>query len=191
VSEPARIDAEHRAYDVFEAMRRRRMHRQFTDEPVSRELLDRMVYAAGRAQAVRADIRHLVVVTDPRLIHTLHQLCPGLIANGPAAVVVCTDLEREEALVGQRGVEHVARLDAGAAAGYMALAAPALELGVCIVTSWNDPAVQAVLDLPAHIRPEVIVSIGHPIPKPARAMRKFAPIVHENRYGTAWEEDRS
>jgi nitroreductase len=179
------------AYDVFKAMRRRRMHREFTDEPVSREVLDKLVYAAGRAQAVRADIRHIVVVTDPRLVHTLRQLCPGLIANCVAAVVVCSDLEREEALVGQRGVEHVARLDAGAAGGYMALAAPALDIGVCIVTSWNDAAVQAVLGLPAHIRPEVIVAVGHPVPKPSKAIRRFEPIVHENRYGTGWEQERT
>jgi nitroreductase len=191
VSEATRTDAERRAYDVFDAMRRRRMHRQFTAEPVSRELLGRLVYAAGRAQAVRADIRHLVVVTDPRLLHTLRQLCPGLIANGTADVVVCSDLVLAEALVGRRGVEHVVRLDAGAAAGYMALAAPALELGVCIVTSWNEPAVQAALDLPEHIRPEVIVAVGHPIANPPRAMRRFPPIVHENRYATPWEEERA
>lgn len=191
MTEATRTDTERRAYDVFEAMRRRRMHRKFTDEPVSREVLGRLVYAAGRAQAVRADIRHIVVITDGRLIHTLRQLCPGLIANCTAAVVVCSDLERAEALVGQRGVEHVVRLDAGSAAGYMALAAPALGIGVCIVTSWNDPAVQGALDLPPHIRPEVIVAAGHPVPNPPRAIRKFDPVVHENRYGTVWEEERS
>jgi nitroreductase len=189
VSQAAPPTAARAAYDVFEAMRRRRMHRQFVHEPVSRELLSRLVYAAGRAQAVRADIRHLVVVTDSRLVHTLRQICPGLIANSPALVVVCSDLERAEALVGTRGVEHVTRLDAGAAAGYMALAAPALGIGVCIVTSWNEPAVQAVLELPAHVRPEVIVAVGHPVPNPPRGVRRFEPIVHENRYGTAWQEN--
>jgi len=190
VSESTSTHAEREAYDLFEAMRRRRMHRQFTDEPVSRELLGKLVYAAGRAQAVRADIRHIVVVTDRRLVHTLRQLCPGLIANCVAAIVVCSDLERTEALVGQRGVEHVARLDAGSAAGYMALAAPALDIGVCIVTSWNDPAVQAALGLPSHIRPEVIVAVGHPVPNPPKAIRRFNPIVHENRHGTGWEQER-
>jgi nitroreductase len=175
------------AVDVFDAMRRRRMHRQFTPEPVSREILERLVYAAGRAQAVRADIRHIVVVTDPRIVRTLRQVCPGLIANAPSVIVVCSDLDRAEALVGTRGVEHVVRLDAGAAAGYMALAAPALGIGVCIVTSWNETGVQAVLDLPPHVRPEVIVAVGNPIPNPARAVRRFEPVVHENRYGSAWE----
>ena len=177
------------AYDVFEAMRRRRMHRLFTEEPVSRELLERLVYAAGRAQVARAEIRHLVVVSDPRLVWTLRQVCPGFIANATAAIVVCSDVERAEALVGTRGAEHVARLDAGSAAGYMALAAPALGIGICVVTSWNESAVQAIFGLPAHIRPEIMVAVGHPIPNPPRGMRRFDPIVHENRFGEPWQED--
>src|SRR5690554_4258767 len=108
--------------DVFEAMRRRRMHRNFTDEPVARELLEKLVYAAGRAQAVRAGIRHLVVVDDPRIIWTLRQMCPGFIANAPAAIVICSDVRKAGELVGTQGVHEVSRFDAGAAAGYLLLA---------------------------------------------------------------------
>ncbi len=175
-----------RSLDAFEAMRRRRMHRVFTDDPVDREELDRLVYAAGRAQAVRSDIRHLVVVDDIRVVRTIRQSCPGFISNAPALIAICSDLERAEALVGHRGVVVVARLDAGAAAGYIALAAVSLSLGVCTVTSWTEVAVQAVLGLPPHIRPEVLVAVGHPVPNPPRAMRRFEPIVHENRFARAW-----
>jgi nitroreductase len=175
--------------DLFEAMRRRRMHRMFTDEPVARERLDTMVYAAGRAQAVRADIRHLVVVDDPRLVRTIRQVCPGFVNNAPALIAVCSDLQRAEELVGTRGVEVVARLDAGGAAGYLALAAPALGLGICVVTSWTESAVQAVLGLPDRVRPEVLVAVGHPVPDPPRAVRRFEPVVSHNRHGTPWNEE--
>ncbi len=159
------------------------MHRAFTPDPVDSGDLNSLVYAAGRAQAVRADIRHLVVVDDFRIVRTIRQSCPGFISNAPALIAVCSDLERAKALVGSRGVEVVARLDAGAAAGYIALAALRLGLGVCTVTSWSEVAVQAVLGLPSHIRPEVLVAVGHPIPNPPRAIRRFEPIVHENRFG--------
>lgn len=172
--------------DVFEAMRRRRMHRAFTDEPVSRELLEQLLYAAGRAQAVRAGVRHLIAVTDPRIVWTLRQLCPGFIANAPNAIVICSDVEKARELVGTQGAEEVSRFDAGGAAGYLALAAPALGLGMCVVTSWNDAAVRAILGLPDGLRPEIIVAVGHPVANPPRGVKRFEPIVHENRFGDRW-----
>src|SRR6185369_15035175 len=35
--------------DLFDAMKKRRMHRAFAPDPVPRELMDKMLYAAGRA----------------------------------------------------------------------------------------------------------------------------------------------
>lgn len=162
------------------------MHRAFTDEPVSDEDLTQLVYAAGRAPVARPDIRHLVVVTNPRLMRTVRQACPGFINNAPALIAVCSDLEAAERAVGRRGREVVARLDAGAAAGYLTLAAPALGLGVCIVTSWTESAVQEILELPPHIRPEVLVAIGHPVSPSPPAIRRFEPAVHREQFGTPW-----
>ena len=48
--------------DVFDAMRKRRMYRHFVQEPLSEEVLQKLVYAAGRAPVARADLRHIVVV---------------------------------------------------------------------------------------------------------------------------------
>ena len=56
--------------DLFAAMRKRRMHRAFVPEPVPRELLEKLVYAAGRAATARAGIRHQIVVDDPGLMAT-------------------------------------------------------------------------------------------------------------------------
>ena len=41
------------AETVFEAMRLRRMHRVFTSEPPGADVLNRLVYAASRAQVAR------------------------------------------------------------------------------------------------------------------------------------------
>ena len=174
--------------DVFEAMRKRRMHRMFSEEPVDEAELERLVYAAGRAPLARPEMRHLVVVTDQRLVRTVRQACPGFINNAPALIAVCSDLERAEQEVGIRGREVATRLDSGAAAGYLTLAAPALGLAVCMVTSWTEEAVQAIFGLPAHIRPEVLVAVGKPIPNPPRGMRRFHPIVHQDRFGQPWEQ---
>ncbi len=172
---------------VFEAMRRRRMHRVFKPELPSRDILDKLVYAAGRAQVARPGIRHLIVVTDSRLVRTVRQACPGFVNNAPALIVICSDLNEAQEVMGPRGVEMVTRLDAGASAAFVTIAAPALGIGVCKVTSWTEEVVQAIFGLPPHIRPEVLMAAGYPVVNHPKPVKGFHPSVHYDRYG----EDRS
>ncbi|MDE0233276.1 MAG: nitroreductase family protein [bacterium] len=175
---------------VFEAMRLRRMHRVFTPELPSADVLDRLVYAAGRAQVARPGIRHLIVVTDPRLVRTVRHACPGFVNNAPAIIVICSDLQKAHEVMGPRGVEVVTRLDAGAAAGYITIAAPALGIGVCKVTSWTEEVVQAIFGLPDHIRPEVLMAIGIPVANHPKAVKGFQPAVHHDLYGQDGSDTR-
>lgn len=175
---------------VFEAMRRRRMHRVFEPELPDRVVLDRLVYAAGRAQVARPGIRHLILVTDPGLVRTVRQACPGFVNNAPAVIVICSDLDRAYEVMGPRGVEVVTRLDAGAAAGYITIAAPVLGIGVCKVTSWTEEVVQAIFDLPEHVRPEVLMAVGIPVVNHPEPVKGFHPIVHHDRYQPEGSEAR-
>jgi nitroreductase len=175
------------AMGVFAAMRKRRMHRQFTDEPVDRATLDRLIYAATRAAVARPDLRHVLTVTDPRLIRTVQQACPGFIADPPAIIVVCTDVAKSHQLLGDNGPDDIGRLDSGAAAAFLTLAAPALGLGVTIAKSYTPEVVQTIFGLPEEIRPDVLVGVGHPVADPWPAPRRFHSVLHQDRYGTAWE----
>ncbi|MDE0171446.1 MAG: nitroreductase family protein [bacterium] len=175
---------------VFEAMRRRRMHRVFAGDLPSRDILEKLVYAAGRAQVARPGIRHLIVVTDPRLVRTVRQACPGFVNNAPAIIVICSDLEKAHDVMGPRGVEVVTRLDAGAAAAFVTIAAPALGIGVCKVTSWTEEVVQAIFGLPDYIRPEVLMAVGIPVADHPKPVKGFHPTVHHDRYGRDWNDVR-
>jgi nitroreductase len=173
--------------DVFTAMRKRRMHRVFEDRPVEPELLDKLVYAAGRAPVVRANLRHIVVVTDPRLMRAVRVLSPGFLNNAPALMAICSDIPQMVELIGERAAGPTAAFDCGAAAGYMSVAAPALGLGICVVTSWTPPAMRPIFDLPEHVEPYVLMAVGYPIPNPPKAPPRFQPIVHQDRFGTPYE----
>jgi nitroreductase len=175
--------AEREPFDVFLAMRRRRMHRNFLPQPVDEALLERMVYAAGRGPTARGDLRHLVVTSDPRIIASIRQVCPGWLNNAPAMIAVCTDTRLGEEVLGP-SADKATVLDSGAAAAYLSLAAPALGLGICFVTSWPKEAVQGVLDLPDHIRPDVLLAVGHPVPDPPKAPARFKPVIHRDRFGS-------
>jgi nitroreductase len=174
--------------DVVEAIRRRRMHRVFAPNAVSDEQLDRLVWAAGRAPMGGAElVRRIVVVTEPRLVRTVRQVTPSFLANAPAMILICTDLERAEISMGIQGRDVLSLVDAGAAAENVALMALTLGLGVCFVRSSNDAALQEVLDLPQHVRPDVLIAVGRPAETPSPGVRGPDPIVFRDGWGYPWE----
>jgi nitroreductase len=180
-----RLDSE---MEFFDVVKRRRMHRTFSSEPVSASDLDTLVWAGARApQAGNAPVRRFVVVDDVRVVHTIRQVMPSFISNASAAIVVCTDLDLVARLMGERGRDVVSRIDAGTAAQTIALAATALGLGACFSQSSTEPALRAVLDLPEHVRPDIVVAVGHVANTPSLGMKMQRPPVDRNRFGAPWE----
>jgi nitroreductase len=173
--------------DVIDAVRRRRMHRQFDPRPIPRSVLACLAWAAGRAQTARPGARTVVVVDDPGLMRTARDVLPGFTNNAPAMIVIATNLDGMDAAIGRRGPEHTSRLDSGAAAANLALAAQSFGIGVCTVTSWSDAAVRALFDLPADVRPDVTVALGYQAANPRPAPRgSHDPAVYLNRYGNGF-----
>lgn len=175
--------------DVTTAMRRRRMHREFENQQVPREVLERMAWAATRAQQARSGVRHLVIVDDPVVMDLARKVLPGFINNAPAMIVHCTDTTRAEEVLGRRGVEAATWIDAGAACAHMALMGQTLGLGVCTVTSWSDQAVRTLLNLPDHIRPDVTVAVGYVVTQPRPAAKGFRTSWHHNVFGTDFRQE--
>ena len=174
--------------DVREALRRRRMHRAFSSDPVSEEVLTELTWAAARAPMGGNElVRRIVVISDPAVVRTVREVTPSFLADSPAILLICTDLERAEAAMGRQGRDILSLLDAGAAAQNVALAATALGLGVCFVRSVNEAALRAVLNLPENVRPDILIGIGHPSPTPSPAMRYGKPVVYQNRFGQDWQ----
>jgi nitroreductase len=175
--------------DVLDAIVRRRMHRSFEATPVDRGVLVRLVDAAARApMAANVALRRMIVVTDPRVRRTLRQVTPSLIADPPALIVLCTDLAAAERETGPHGRDISSWIDAGAAAENVALAALGLGVGVCFARSCNDVAVRVSLALPAHIRPDIIIGVGHPTRTPSRAPRRPAVPIYGDQFGNSWEQ---
>ena len=173
--------------DVREALRRRRMHRVFRPDAVSEEVLAELTWAAARAPMGGNElVRRIVVVSDPAVVRTVREVTPSFLADSPTILLICTDLDRAEAAMGRQGRDVLSLLDAGAAAQNVALAATALGVGVCFVRSVNDAALRAVLDLPANVRPDILIGIGHPSPTPSPAMRYGKPVVYRDRFGREW-----
>jgi nitroreductase len=175
--------------DVFEALKRRRMYREFTPEPVDSEALDKLTWAAARApMGGRELVRRIVVITSPTVVKTLREVTPSLLVDAPAIMLICTDLEVAQNAMGIQGRDILSLTDAGAAAENVALAAVALGLGVCFFRSANEEALRVVLELPESVRPDILIAIGHPPDKPPRALKAPKPIVYRDVYGRTEEE---
>ena len=163
------------------------MHRAFAPDRIDGETLGRLAWAAGKAPMGGAElVRRIIVVADPALVTTVRQVTPSFLANASAIIVICTDLERAEAAMGRQGRDILSLLDSGAAAENVALAAPALGLGVSFVRSANDAALREVLELPEQVRPDILIGVGRPAATPSPSVRAPEPVVFRDRYGSAW-----
>lgn len=143
--------------DAFTAIRNKRDTRSYSDEPVAKEVLDRVLDAARMAGSAKNNqpVR-LIVVTD-------HDTKVGLQASGDFAawidqapfVVVVT--VRNDA--GPRSL-----FDVGRHSQNLMVAAFAEGLATCPVTIHHPEVARRLLGIPADIDPVMIITLGHRAP---------------------------
>ena len=171
--------------DVLELIKTRRSVRSFTDEPVSEDILRELVEAGCWAPtAGNMQVWQFVVVRDKDKQKKLQRFSPGLFVLPAALIVICTDRERAFARGGEMARDVLSLCDASMAAQNIMLAAHAMGLGTCVVRSFDQRAYQILLDLPEHILPELVVSVGYPkaVPKPP-SRRPLEEVLHYERWG--------
>ncbi len=58
------------------------------------------------------------------------------------------------------------------------------------IRSANDAALRAVLELPRHVRADMLIAVGHPSPRARPAARARPLEIYRDRYGQPWDGDR-
>ncbi len=151
---------------VFQAIKTRRSVRRFTEEPVSREILVRLMESARWApSAGNRRIHKFVVIEDLPTVHLIRTFSPGMLSNPTALIVICTDKIKAAAEGVKLALDSTTWIDVGAAAQNIMLTALELGIGSCPTTSFSHSGVRSVLNLPDHLEPEYIVQLGHPLPE--------------------------
>jgi len=169
----ASLTAEQRADIVLDVIRTRRVVRRYTDEPVADDQIHR-VLEAGRWATTGGNrrIHRFLVIRDPKTIRLMKMISPGMLGAPSAIVLICLDHTAIDAE--QTREEHSSGLvDVGTQAMNMMVAAHALGLGSCPVTSFSQSGMSTLLDLPRTATPLLMVLLGHPAPH-TRVMRRGA-----------------
>lgn len=197
--------------DLFAVVHRQRACRAFADRPVDdadiAQVLDAATFAPSaenrqpwefvvvRDQALRAGIDALTARAwegggrafaakrlDPALFAEVDDRMMGAGHEGaPVMIVVAADTER--------CLPATIASSIYPATQNLLLAATALGLGsafTTITTAFSDE-LRALVGLPDHVLPQVVVPLGHPA-KPLGPPRRepFADHSHRDHYGSAW-----
>ena len=191
--------------EFVEVVRRRRMVRHFSAEPVAREVLERMLDLARHAPSAGfTQGQSFVVVTRPELKREIARLCgeEGYVAGGfhpfisgaPVLVVACTSEAayhrryREPDKINADGTEiewpvPYWHMDIGCAVMILLLAAVDEGLAAGFAGAHDLDALRALLGIPAEVTPVGVIPIGHrapdvPSPSLRRGRKADAEYVH-------------
>jgi len=171
--------------ETWDAIRSRRNVREFTDEPLPDEALERILEAGWRAPSSRNwQPWDFVVVTDRAELQELSKVWQGggHIARAAAAVgLVIDDFE-----VGSRDRE-IAAYDLGQASLQMMITATDLGIGSGHSAVGDQDLARQILGLPQGKILKYVIDFGYPADRPLKPIKKpnrreFDEVVHRGRF---------
>ena len=181
--------------------------RKFTDQPISKEMLEAVIQA-GQMASTSSFMQAVSVirVTDPALRAQIRQICANAyqgklghhyVENCAEFLVFCIDTERYRQLAADIQIDWTEVLltgavDVGIFAQNVLLTAESLGLGGVFIGSLrNDlPQLSQILQLPKGVVPMVGMCLGYPDHDPGQRPRlPLSVVMSENRYRTATAEE--
>lgn len=179
-------------------MKNRNSCRDFSDQPIDEEVLQRLLEASVCAPSSGGFQNYSIIkVTDSEKKQTLAKLCrkQGFIGKAPVNLVFCVDLHRERRIAQSCSVLPNIQydyesfimfvMDAAIAAQTLCMAAEAEGLGSVLIGNivTNQKQVAELLNLPKQVLPVIMVSLGHRKNK-GTVSGKYSPsiMVHEETY---------
>jgi len=165
---------------------KRRSIRKFTEQAISKEILDELLMAAMAAPtAMNTRPWEFVVATDPKILQKCRNAMMFAKQNYTAVICVCGSERMQKNKAGDRFWVQ----DCSAATENILLAATALGLGSVwtavypIFTSIMQ--VRAILNLPEDVTPLNLIGLGYPAEVKEPRTQYDASRVHWETYGPA------
>lgn len=164
--------------DVIEVIKKRRSVRSYTDRPVERDKIQRLLEAARSAPSAsnRQEWR-FVVVTDKKRRAALAEAANNqeFVAQAPVVIAACAEHDGHVMRCGQACYP----IDVAIAVDHMALQATAEGLGTCWIGAFYEDKVRQILGIPEEIRVVELLTVGYAADTPGpRARLPLKRIVH-------------
>ena len=168
--------------EAYEAILTRRSIRAYTDQPVSEELIHKLLVAAMSApSAANGQPWRFIVSTERGALDALADLLPfgKMLKQAPLAITVCGDAQSP-------ALANYWVQDCSAATENILLAAHALGLGgVWLGVYPREDRVAGVresLGMPGQVTPLCVLAIGYPTAPSGLVERYRAEWVHRERW---------
>lgn len=165
---------------VWDAIQTKRAIREFKDEPLSEEDIERILQAGRRSQSSKnSQPWHFIAVQDKDRLQKVSELGDfmGHVAGAALCVVIVVPEEND------RTLWHF--FDAGQSASYMQLAAVEIGVGSCLGTVYKPEEAKELLGIPDDYQTRIVISFGYPVdetkvekPLKAYVRRDLDEVVH-------------
>jgi nitroreductase len=162
--------------EVLEAIRTRRSIRRYKKEPVSPELVEKLLDAGRWApSSSNSQPWEFIVITDPEVKKRISRsfVLGCFLCEAPLAIAVVVNPWQTACPV----------QDGTLAAYAIWLTAHALGLGACWINPNISGIIKKILDIPATKKLICILSIGYLAESPVHARRKLQDFVYFEKHG--------
>ena len=151
--------------------------REFTDEPVDRDALKRVLEAGRLAPSAKnRQPWRFVVIQDKALKLRLQNAAFGQdhVGSAPVVIAACTTNVDYRMPNGQLSYP----IDISFAVSFMMIQAEAEKLGTCVVTTFDEREVKEYLTIPYLMKVVMLLLVGHPADTSLPAEKKaFDQVV--------------
>ncbi len=155
--------------DVLEAVVTRRSIRKYLDVPVEWDKVG-TILEAGRWAPSAGNLQNwkFITIDDPGKRKAIAEACVGQLwmAQAPLHIVIVSEPDTARRHYGVRGERLYSIQNCACAAQNMMLAAHAIGLGTCWVGAFDEERIKETVNIPEHVRPQMIITVGYPAETP-------------------------
>ena len=167
--------------DILDLIISRQSDRKYSDKPVEKEKIDRIVEAGRMApSACNAQPWKFIVVDDPELIQKVAEAASAkligmnsFVGQAPVILVIVREQPNLSSKVGATiKNKDYSLIDIGIATENICLQAAAEGIGSCIIGWFDESELRKILSIPKSKRVELIITLGYSLSDQREKRRK-------------------